>query len=337
MSKLNNHQFQQEGRASARSILSSAVIGLGAAVMLCSGSAYAAENGTGFYLLGTKGPLAAIIPAPGLYLQNDTYIYSGGTGASAQLPSGNIVSVGTKANAIIDMPSLIWSTPYKVLNGQLAFALTAPFGYQNVEADVVLGPGNFSRSGSIFTIGDPLITAMIGWNEGNFHWSVNGILNIPIGDYNENSMANVAFHRWGADISLAATWFDPASGWDISGVAGLTFNGKNLKTNYRTGTEFHFEGAISKAITPQFSLGAMGYYYQQISDDNSQSPIDLGGFRGRVAALGATASYAFEGFDRPIMARVKVLQEFHAQNRQQATSGFLSLSIPLHVDAQKAL
>lgn len=74
---------------------------------------------------------------------------------------------------------------------------------------------------------------------------------------------------------------------------GFTFNGENPETDYRTGTEFHVEGAISQYLSKQFSLGAIGYYYQQISDDGGSGAI-LGGYRGRVAALGVTASYNFE-------------------------------------------
>src|SRR5690606_22560428 len=122
-------------------------------------------------------------------------------------------------------------------------------------------------------------------------------------------------HRWAGDISLGVTWLDPELGLDISGVAGFTFNGKNLDTDYRTGTEFHLEGAISKAITTQLSVGAIGYYYQQISDDKPNVAVDLDGFRGRVAALGVTATYTFESGHVPVMARAKLFREFHAENR----------------------
>ncbi|OCP35780.1 hypothetical protein [Ensifer sp. LC163] len=37
----------------------------------------AAEGGAGFYLLGTRGPGAAILPPAGLFFQNDVYYYQG--------------------------------------------------------------------------------------------------------------------------------------------------------------------------------------------------------------------------------------------------------------------
>ena len=71
------------------------------ATLLCFG-AQAAENGLGFYLLGSKGPMAALLPAPGLYLQNDTYFYRASAGASAPLPLGGVVGFGVDAKADIE-------------------------------------------------------------------------------------------------------------------------------------------------------------------------------------------------------------------------------------------
>lgn len=108
----------------------------------------------------------------------------------------------------------------------------------------------------------------------------------------------------------------------------MTFNAENPITQYRTGPELHFEGAISQYLSPQFSVGAIGYYYQQISDDGGVGAV-LGGFRGRVAALGATASYTFTLDETPLSARVKVLREFEAKNRFQGRAVNLTLFIPL--------
>jgi len=50
--------------------------------------ALAAEGGAGFYLLGSKGPTAAITPPPGVFFSNDVYMYSGDLGGGRALPSG---------------------------------------------------------------------------------------------------------------------------------------------------------------------------------------------------------------------------------------------------------
>ncbi|MGE4338667.1 MAG: transporter [Pigmentiphaga sp.] len=301
---------------------------IGAAALTGAGAG-ASENGTSFYLLGSRGPMAAVLPPPGLYLQNDLYYYTARADESQALPTGGQVAVGLKARALIDLPTLIWSTPYTGLGGRLALALTLPFGRQDVDAQAVLGPYSGETRSRITTLGDPVATATLGWQNGHAHWGLIGAINIPIGHFRKDSMANIAFHRWGADLSLAGTWYDPAQGWDLSAVTGVTLNGENRETHYRTGTEWHLEAAVSRDLGgPGTTLGAMGYYHQQISDDSGDGAI-LGGFRGRVAALGLTASHAFQWGATPIQARLKILREFHARNRLQGTALYLSFSLPL--------
>lgn len=301
------------------------VLGMGA---MFNNDARAAEHGTGVYLMGSKGPMAGIVPEPGLYFQNDLFYYRAKAGASEALPMGGEIGVGINARALIDVPTLIWSTPHNVLNGQLAFALSQPLGRESVDADVVVGPQSGGVRNSVTTAGDPIASAMLGWTSGSFHWNMTAMVNVPVGNYRKGSMANLAFNHWATDLSVAGTWFDPSKGWEVSGVAGVTFNGRNPATDYRSGRELHFEAAVSKYINPRFSLGIMGYHYQQISNDTG-SGATLGGFRGRTSALGPTASYTFMVDKKPITLRLKILREFNVKNRLKGTAGFLTVSLPL--------
>lgn len=294
-----------------------------------SNTASAAENGTGFYLLGTKGPMAGVMPGPGVYFQNDVYYYNARTEKSKKLPIGSKVGVGLKAQALINLPTVIWSTPYSLLNGRLAFGLTVPFGYQQIEADLIVDSFEADNTNYIFTVGDPVLNTTLAWDKGPYHWNVNAMINVPVGHYRKNSMANVSFNRWGADLSFAGTWYDPSIGWDISGVTGFTFNGKNNKTQYRTGTEWHVEASISRDIgRPGTNVGIIGYHYQQISDDTGKGAV-LGGFRGQTSALGLTVGHAFKIGNKPAQVRIKALREFKTKNRVKGTSVLLTLSLPI--------
>ncbi len=51
-------------------------------VILNAASAYAVEDGTGFYLLGQRSNQAAVLPPPGLFFQFEEYLYSGDTADS---------------------------------------------------------------------------------------------------------------------------------------------------------------------------------------------------------------------------------------------------------------
>jgi hypothetical protein len=72
-------------------------------------------------------------------------------------------------------------------------------------------------------------------------------------------------------------------GWDLSATAGFTFNETNAATDYKTGDEFHLEWAVTKYLSKQFTIGVVGYYYQQLTPDTGTGAV-LGSFEGRVVA-----------------------------------------------------
>jgi hypothetical protein len=51
----------------------------------------------------------------------------------------------------------------------------------------------------------PFLLSSIGWHAGNLHWTGGVGVNVPVGDYREGALANIAFHRWAADLFGAAT------------------------------------------------------------------------------------------------------------------------------------
>ncbi|OYR15020.1 SphA family protein [Brucella thiophenivorans] len=316
------------------------ILGLSFAVTVPLGAisiTEAAEGGSGFYMLGSKGPAAAILPPlPGLYLQNDLYIYSGGMGGSRGIPLGGRIVADIDATAVINVPTAIWVTPTDIAGGSLAFSLSLPFGQKDMEAGLdVVNPVtgtaiSRSRQEDRFSFGDPVISGMIGWNSGNWYWQTGIMVNVPIGDYKDGSLSNISFNRWATDLNAAVTWLDPTTGLDVSVASGFTFNGENPATDYKTGTEFHVEWAVSQNFSKQFSAGVIGYYYDQITGD-SGAGARLGEYKGRVAAVGATVGYNFELGPMPVSTRLKYFHEFAAENRAEGNSVFLTVAIPLAV------
>lgn len=296
-------------------------------VVLAAADSFAAESGKSFYLLGSRGPLAGITPPPGIFFQNDLYYYSGGVGRTVELPFGREIVAGVDGQALIELPTTIWVTPAEIFGGHLAFTATVPVvGHQDVHAFL----GSRSVSDSLATIGDPVVGSFIGWNAGNFHWQTGVNVNVPVGDYRDGGLANIAFNHWAADVYAALTWLDPAIGLDLSGAVGVTFNGENPATDYRTGNEFHVEFAAVQHFNEQFSAGVVGYYYDQISGDSGAGAV-LGPFEGRVTALGVTIGYDFKLGALPVSTRIKYFHEFDTKNRLQGDAVYLSASFPLWV------
>jgi hypothetical protein len=196
--------------------------------------------------------------------------------------------------------------------------LTGPLGR---ELDI-------SRRDATLVVGDPIATAMMGWKSGDLHVALGGMLNIPVGYYREGQLANLAFHRWAGDVSVAGSLHNPRSGWDVSAKVGLTFNGRNKFTDYDSGDDFHAEAAVEKALSHTFSLGALGYYFQQLTPDGGTG-AKLGPYKGRVFALGGTMAFNTMMGRSPANIRFRLLREFGAENRPEGTAGFITLSLPL--------
>jgi hypothetical protein len=297
----------------------------------------AAEGGTGAYLLGTRGPGAGFTPPPGVYFQDDTYFYSGKLGAGRTLPTGGLLVANVSQQTWINLPTTIWVTPAKILGGDLAFSLTTPFGEPRVSANLLVNSPRFGPIGvnavdAELALSDFFINSFVGWHSGNFHWQVGVGGVIPSGTYVPGQLSNASLNRPAIDVFTALTWLDPTLGWDLSASAGFTFNQPNTATDYKSGDEFHLEWAATKYISKEFTLGLVGYYYQQLTAD-SGSGARLGSFEGRVVALGGSIGYTFEVGKLPISTRLKVFREFAVENRMEGTSGFLTVSLPIAMDA----
>jgi len=324
--------------------------------LLCSGGAYAAEDGKSVYLLGVTASMAGMTPPPGWYASSFTYLYTATAGGDAALtwtlgrpgvslpPLGTLrldASVKAKANVALDVASVLWVAPEKVLGGRIGFGVLAPFGYQSVDVDInalktltfpdggALAAGRRTRiSDQTFAMGDPLLTALIGWSSGNFNWKISSLVNVPIGSYAKRDLVAMGFNRWAADLTGAMTWLDPSSGLEVSIAPGVTFNGENAATNYKTGTELHVEGALMQHVSKTFAFGLAGYHYKQITGDSGAGAA-LGSFKGEVSAIGPNATYTFHVGKTPVLTSVRWMHEFNAKNRMAGDAAFLTVTIPL--------
>jgi hypothetical protein len=301
---------------------------------LVAGKAHAVEGGGSLYLLGSGGPEAAVLPPlQGVYFDNMLYYYDGSAGAGKQFEVGGNVVANLRARIAADFATVAWVPTTNLGGGTLLIGGALPFGDPAVDVSAIItGPLGrqigISRQQVALFVGDPVGTASLGWKFGDFYVAGSALLNVPIGIYHPGQLSNLAFHRWAGDTSLAVTWHEPKTGWDVSGKAGFTFNGTNPSDQYTSGSEFHIEGSIEKALSPRWAIGGQAYYYDQITGD-SGSGAKLGPFEGRVVGVGGTAAYNFTVGHTPVSLRGRVMTEFNAVNRLQGTSYWLDLAFPL--------
>jgi hypothetical protein len=290
----------------------------------------AAEGALGFYLLGSKTSMAEFVPPPGTYLADFNYFYTGSADIDLNIGGVNIDG-GVDADAYIKLFNRLWVAPDKVLGGHAAFSVAVPIGWKNIsaQAGIVGGPGDgFQGEVDDAYIGDPVLGASLGWHEGSWHWSIGTLVNVSIGYWERGDPTNIGVNRWAADFTGAVTYLDLKTGFELSGAAGFTFNGENEETNYKTGTEFHLEGAVMQHLSKSFALGLQGYLYQQVTGD-SGSGARLGDFEGRVLALGPAIDFSFALGQVPVSGNLRCFHEFDAENRLEGDAGYLNFVIPL--------
>jgi len=318
----------------------------------------AAENAAGWYALGTKASMAGYVPPPGTYFIDVNYYYQGTASGTAALGVAlrdigfeNIGNLTIEADVKVDgrvyynMPSVLWVAPGKVLGGNVGFGAIVPFGWKDVGVDIdalatlTLGPpinqtfqqgARFSRTDDSFEFGDPVLNALIGWHQGNWHWNIGMLVNVPVGPWSNSSISNLSFNHWGLDTTAAVTWLDPKTGLEVSVAPGFTFNWENPDTNYETGTEFHVEFAALKHFSQVFAAGVAGFHYQQLTGD-SGAGARLGDFKGRVTSLGPIVTYSFTLGKIPVSTQLLWMHDFDVENRLEGDLGVLTVSMPLSV------
>ena len=233
----------------------------------------------------------------------------------------------------IDAFTATWVAPRKIFGGHLGLATTLPIGWAEVSAGTVLtGPrGNtleVNRVDDLTGLGDLFFTGLLGWHSGDWHWNLNVGLNAPTGSWKKGRLANLGFNKWAFDVGAAITYLNAKTGHELTIAPGITLNAENPDTNYKTGTEFHFEFAALQYLSQTFAIGVTGYHYQQLTGDSGSGAL-LGDFKGRVSALGPVVNYTFMIGKTPVNTNLRWMREFNVKNRLQGDVGFLTVAFPL--------
>jgi hypothetical protein len=184
---------------------------------------------------------------------------------------------------------------------------TGPLGLRT------FGPFNFRTGDTNLALGDTAFApVVIGWNAGNFHWNVGVFGFAPTGDYSKRQLANTSLNHWAVMNRIAATYYDPKTGWQVNGAAIYSVNWENPATDYETGNILNLDGAITKNFG-RWGVGAVGYAMIQTTGD-SGSGARLGSFESRVYGAGPILTYTMGDPRNPLTFIAKYYQEFDAEH-----------------------
>jgi len=118
----------------------------------------------------------------------------------------------------------------------------------------------------------------------------------------------------------------PASPFEFSVTAGMTYNFINPTTQYQSGTDAHIDVGASWSFSDSLYVGVAGYFFNQLSPDTGGGAL-LGDFRSRVAGVGPQAGWSFRLGGIATDVSVRGYKEFAAQNRPEGWNVYFTLSL----------
>ena len=305
-------------------------------------NAFADENGISFWLPGQFSSLAALPGQPGwsfATIYYHTSLQGGGEAyAARQINIGGLsrtanLNLNVNGNGRVDLQLLnatyVFQTP--VLGGQFALGMAAPVGYNtnisiNGTLTTPLGTRQGSLSDSRSGFGDLYPMATIKWHQGVHNYMTYLTGDIPVGTYDPTRLANFGIGHGAIDGGVGYTYADLKTGREFSVVTGLTYNLRNTDTDYQNGVDWHLDWGLSQFLSKQVHVGAVGYFYQQLTADSGAAPI-LGDMKSRVMAVGPQIGYLFPVGDMHGYLNVKAYYEFDAKNRPEGWNTWLTLAI----------
>lgn len=300
-----------------------------AALALAGPPALADEGGASVWLPGQFASFAAVPGDPGLSLEAIFYTRRAGAVAGTDFSRGGGLMAGLNVSEqyLYLTPTYTFERP--VLGGQLALGVTFSVGRSDSGVWAVLtGPGGNSISGaasdSATGISDTYPIGSLKWQRGDHNLMAYVMGSVPTGPYDPNRLAGVGIGHWAVDWGLGYTYM-PASGFEISVTAGLTYNFVNPQTGYQSGMDGHIDLGTSWSFNDSLYAGAVAYLYNQVSPDTGGS-ARLGGFQSRVAGAGPQVGWSFAAGGMAVDVNLRGYREFAAQNRPEGWNAYLTLS-----------
>lgn len=301
----------------SRSALSVNVMFVGLfALMLGLSSAQVMGQASAHYVPGLEGIKGASLPPPGLYLRDYNLAY-----ASDRLNDADGDEIGVadfSAFVYAQAPRVLWITDTKIFGGNLGFDALGVVGYQSVEVNTPLGKFDDSQ----WSLGDPFVEATLSWHLQQFDFAVGAGEWIPAGDTEFPPTTKLALGYWGTMFTAGMTWYpDAEKTWAVSLLNRYEINREQRDTGITPGDAWTLEWGVSKALNKTVDLGLIGYYQQQVTDDDGaggSSDLD------RVAGVGPEVSLAFPS--QMIFVSVRYAYEFWAESRAQGHTVTVTLT-----------
>jgi len=307
-------------------------LGAAAALILIPLAATATEGGIGRPITGQQiySNAGIIPPTPGLVLTLGSVYFNGDIGNSRQVSVGRVISSGLDVTASYNIATLtyIWNTG----PGRWNFASSIGLPVQYTRAEIGLTTtfrGSLSNSESNTHFADLLINPIVA----GYHFSETEHIAFslpiyaPTGSYDPNRLANAGLNTWTFSPTVAYTRLFPG-GSEFSTMAAIDFYTRNKDTDYNNGAVFHIDALWMTPIAPQWKLGVVGGWIEQLQKDTGPTADRLNGFKGYSVGLGPIVSWGGKIGNQPAAFSARWVYDVDAKNRPKGNGVAISLTLP---------
>ncbi|MEF8824038.1 MAG: transporter [Desulfohalobiaceae bacterium] len=265
--------------------------------------------------LGNTSGIDSILPPPGLYLSNYIANYSANDfknekGNNLKLPGGDDPDL----NAVIYAPQIIYVHNNKIFDNYsigFQFMPTVLQSY-NLDSDVL--------SANSATLGDMNFGPWIGRTENfgnNFrlNWIVEFDTYFPTGNHDKDDDLNPGNDFWTFEPWVSLSLQMPY-GFTLGTRQMVTYNTEGSDSDIQPGIAYHTNYSLWKSlkpIAPSLQIGIVGYYLDQLEEDELNGE-DQENSEEKVSAIGPALSWRAPS---GTTVRLKAYFEDNVENRPE--------------------
>lgn len=297
--------------------------------LLCTTQhSYSAEGGYSNYVPAFYGDFAlGAAPEEGLSLRNDVYFYRADDDFAVR--SGEVIA-DIDIELTFNYFTLVHNPGLEVFGAEYVFGATLVAGKVDIEAGLSSGSDGLRVSDDKTSYGDiTFVPAAFYWNDGgmfNYSWSFYVVA--PVGDWDEDDLANTGLNFWTYETDVAINYLDETTGQDYSVVIGYGYNTENKDTDYKSGDEVHIDFNVNQFLSESWAVGINGFFYRQLSGDSGDGAL-LGDFKGEASGIGPQVMWMPPKYEGNVAFVAKWVHEYNSENRMDGDHVFLSFMMKL--------
>jgi hypothetical protein len=304
--------------------------------------AEALEGGLGAYLLGGRDSMAGFVPPPGTYVTNSFYYLEG---KAPTLSLGGVAVANPRITLSINKLDVSHFFGTTILGGTPGLIVSAPYAWGTISASGALGRFTGSVRDTKDGFADIAGTAVLGWHDGNLHYSAALTVFAPTAPYalatvnlgpppSTDNLLNFSKNRFAFVPAVSATYLDPKVGLEVSGSLSVEASMRNQATDWQSAPLLNVETAVMQHLPFGAAIGVAAYASQQIGEDsgtgaeNFKRTVDARSLQARVFGVGPMLTYRTKIGDTSLNFKLKYTHELGSRRRFESNivSGSIGIS-----------